>query len=350
MSLNIVTQLVSHCNLDCSYCYEGKKEKGLMTEETLELLFSRVDEYGENIHFTWLGGETLLAPKNYFELISSKSSSCMDKKITNSIQTNGTLLSDNKYLFLENLGFKIGISFDPGLGKDYRISKSGVPQSKYVEDIIRSLSKKPAIITVLANQYFGLEKELYFKLKENSKSVALNLVSIIGNGSNLILNSDSMNDMVMNLYELWRDDYSSPRIRPFNDILLSFFSGYNNVCEFNAYSCNNIIGIDYQGIAYKCSRSFGLKHLSYGSIQDNSIEEILSSKDNQPIKRLNHLIDSNQSEYLDMHSGGCFFDNYTENNHEIGCTNNAKIWETIITKMSHDLKKNELRKKLVKKL
>ena len=112
----------STCNLHCRYCYyAGKKNllnvgPSIMTHEVLEA-FTRqnIAMHGTDsvIEFAWHGGEPLLAGLKFFrEAVKLQQKYGSGRKILNTLQTNGTLLSDDLCKFFRENDFLLGVSID----------------------------------------------------------------------------------------------------------------------------------------------------------------------------------------------------------------------------------------------
>jgi len=92
------------CNLRCSYCYYLDKkslnpnnDSNRMSEETLELF---IEQYinaqpGEQVLFTWHGGEPLLMGVDYYKrAVRLQKVYGRNRQIENVLQTNGVLLTE----------------------------------------------------------------------------------------------------------------------------------------------------------------------------------------------------------------------------------------------------------------
>ena len=101
----------SICNLDCHYCYYLKKEhlypKGesfRMPDSILEkYIIQHIDASSDSvINFSWHGGEPTLLGLDYFRKIVElqRKHQPPNQRITNGIQTNGTLLDEDWCRFL----------------------------------------------------------------------------------------------------------------------------------------------------------------------------------------------------------------------------------------------------------
>ena len=126
------------CNLDCDYCYYLEKsalypEKKLnlssfrMKEEMLEKFIRDYicSQPQERIEFIWHGGEPTLAGLDYFrKIIVLQQKYSEGKQITNVLQTNGTLITDEWAEFLARHQFCADcLSMVPG---DFMITTGGL--------------------------------------------------------------------------------------------------------------------------------------------------------------------------------------------------------------------------------
>ncbi len=112
----------SACNMRCTYCFyhdvAARREQagmGMMSYPTARAVIDSAADYadGEEIFFTFQGGEPLLAGKDFFRKFFAYASG-KSEKITYALQTNGTLI-DKEWarIFAEN-GVLIGLSLDGG--------------------------------------------------------------------------------------------------------------------------------------------------------------------------------------------------------------------------------------------
>ncbi len=88
--LNLVLAPTLDCNFDCSYCFEGNKHGGVMSNSTIDKLLDFIEgnEGKDNTSLTWYGGEPLLAI-NAIEKILHGIDNMGIKLQSHSIVTNG---------------------------------------------------------------------------------------------------------------------------------------------------------------------------------------------------------------------------------------------------------------------
>jgi uncharacterized protein len=130
----------SVCNLDCTYCYYLEKEKLYpkdpqkwhMSEKVLESFIAQYiySSTEPAVLFTWHGGEPIMRGREFFDkVIALQHKYSGGKIIDNSIQTNGTTLTDDWCKFFRDNRFLVGFSIDgPEHCHDmYRVYKNGQP-------------------------------------------------------------------------------------------------------------------------------------------------------------------------------------------------------------------------------
>jgi len=113
----------SGCNLNCTYCYYLEKERlfrrdsqqHIMSEKLLETyiaqtIYSSPDRV---VLFAWHGGEPIMRGMDFFgKVIQLQKKHGTGREIENSLQTNGTMLTDEWCGFFTDHHFLIGISVD----------------------------------------------------------------------------------------------------------------------------------------------------------------------------------------------------------------------------------------------
>jgi uncharacterized protein len=110
------------CNLNCEYCFYlekralfGADEKYRMPDDVLRAYISNyiASQPTPVVDFVWQGGEPTLLGIDFFQRVVDLQKPFVKKKtITNSLQTNGTLLTSEWCRFLRTHNFMVGISLD----------------------------------------------------------------------------------------------------------------------------------------------------------------------------------------------------------------------------------------------
>ena len=110
------------CNLRCTYCFYLEKnalfglgENYRMPDDVLDAYIRKYIEASPNpeVEFSWQGGEpTLMGVEFYRKVMALQKQYGQGKRITNSLQTNGTLLDEEWGEFLHKHRWLVGLSLD----------------------------------------------------------------------------------------------------------------------------------------------------------------------------------------------------------------------------------------------
>jgi uncharacterized protein len=110
------------CNLNCEYCFYLEKqalfapgEQYRMSDDVLSTFIANYisSQPTPVVEFVWQGGEPTLLGIDFFKRVVELQKPFIGlKSISNSLQTNGTLLTDEWCVFLKKNKFMVGISLD----------------------------------------------------------------------------------------------------------------------------------------------------------------------------------------------------------------------------------------------
>ena len=128
----------SLCNLDCHYCYYLDKaeiygrHEPRMSLDILEVCIRKYIEANDvpEVTFNWHGGEPLVMGLDFYrKAVALEQKYASGKTIRNTLQTNGTLITQEWASFFRDNDFLIGISIDgpQDIHDKYRKDKGGAP-------------------------------------------------------------------------------------------------------------------------------------------------------------------------------------------------------------------------------
>ena len=150
------------CNLDCEYCFYLEKqalfpagEQYRMPDKVLSAFIASyiASQPTPVVEFVWQGGEPTLLGIDFFRrVVELQKPFAKGKTITNSLQTNGTLLTDEWCRFLKKHNFMVGISLDgpQEIHDRYRRDRKGRGTFEQVMRGLRLLQKHKVEYNVLA--------------------------------------------------------------------------------------------------------------------------------------------------------------------------------------------------------
>ena len=139
--VSYVLKVASRCNLNCTYCYVYNKgdesyrgQPSRMDSATVSALLTRIfahcqEEKLRRVIFVFHGGEPLLAGKEFFRDFVRKATAIFEGRVqaSYSIQTNGTLLTEDWFALFQELNISFGVSLDGPAGTNdrNRVTHSG---------------------------------------------------------------------------------------------------------------------------------------------------------------------------------------------------------------------------------
>jgi uncharacterized protein len=188
----LILQGTPFCNIDCQYCYlPDRSDKKQMSVETVEAVIARLREerlLKGPLLVNWHSGEPLVLPPSFYrERIDCFRVLADDGiSIDQSLQTNGTLISEAFCDLFVEYDIKIGVSIDgPAFIHDRkRVTRSGKPTHTRAEAGIHMLRERNIpfnAICVLTHFSLGHPDAIYDYFRElGVRAVAFNIEEIEG--------------------------------------------------------------------------------------------------------------------------------------------------------------------------
>lgn len=304
----------SLCNLDCSYCYYLEKENlykeipaHQMSDEILE---KYIESYIQaqpvpEVLFTWHGGETLLRNRQFYhKALAYQKKHGRGRKIDNSLQTNGVLLTDDWCKFFKDTNFLIGISIDgPEHCHDvYRKNKGGKGTFKQVMRGIELLQKHEVEFNTLSviNDYnvdYPLEvyrffKEIGSRYMQFTPIVERMHIKDVPNGLKLLSPADEDDYVIapwtvdaqkfgqfyIEIFDEWvRNDVGQYFVQIFDATLANTVGAQPGSCIY-AEKCGHAGVIEFNGDVYACDH-YVFPEYKLGNIKHKTIYEMMFSEE-----------------------------------------------------------------------
>lgn len=294
-STQFVIKTSKQCNLRCQYCYEFSElhKPDIMTMAQLESMYKHIEAHYRSleipvaIHFIWHGGEPLLiSPQFYWEALDlqTKIFACNNYQITNGVQTNLTVLDDERILLLAEGFDRVGVSVD--VFGDLRVYENGRDsQARVLANMqrLQSLDIPFGCITVLSKKNIdNVEQiyEFYRDLGTSARLLPLHRTSNANQNSGIEIDPPSVLKAFQTIFELWLKDEKFVWIVPVIEMVrevLNFYDpsipcNFYDKREWEAINLVNITG-DLYGYAdaYEIDRS-------YGNIFNTSLGELFGGE------------------------------------------------------------------------
>jgi len=281
------------CNLNCDYCFYLEKQalfdQGENFRMTDAVLAAYITQYitsqpTPEVEFVWQGGEPTLLGIDFFKrVIELQKPFIGKKKITNSLQTNGTLLTDEWCAFLKQHNFLVGISIDgpQEIHDRYRRDRSGHGSFDKAMAGLKRLQKHGVDYNVMAcvareTAMHPLEVYHFFKNEgiefiqfspiieripdDYSNACGLHLAgpaSLDKKEQNTQVTEwtvfpEHYGDFLIAIYEEWvRNDVGEVFVMNFEWALNAWLGNPSPVC-IHAHQCGRSVVIEHNGDVYAC--------------------------------------------------------------------------------------------------
>jgi uncharacterized protein len=300
------------CNLECEYCFYLEKQilfpKGenyVMSDKVLEAYITKYITLQPTpvAGFVWQGGEpTLLGLDFYMKVVELQRSYIHEKEITNSLQTNGTLLDDEWCEFLKENNFLVGLSLDgpKEIHDRYRKDAGGrgsfdktmrglkLLQKHGVEyNVMATVGRDTACKPLEVYRFFkehgvefiqfapviervagAEEQQLGLKLAGYSTSAGKTENTKV---TNWAVEPESYGDFLIAIFDEWvRNDVGTTNVMNFEWALNAWIGNPSPVCQF-AQSCGKTIMLEHNGDLYACDHSMYPEYKLGNIVTDNPV-------------------------------------------------------------------------------
>lgn len=307
------------CNLRCHYCYYLEKaclykdsSKRVLSEEMLDQF---TKEYIEaqtmnDVLFTWHGGEPLMRPISFYrKALELQNKYGRGRNISNVIQTNGTLLTDEWCRFLHENNWLVGVSIDgpQEFHDEYRRTASGGSSWAKVMRGIQLLNKHHVEWNAMAvvndfNADYPLDFYHFFKEMGCRFIQITPVVERMVNhadGRHLATLTDDATAPVTDfsvtpeqwgrflcaIFDEWvRNDVGQTYVELFDCILANWVGVTPGICVY-AKECGHAGIMEFNGDVYSCDH-FVFPEYRLGNIREKTITEMLYGEQQQQFSRL----------------------------------------------------------------
>ena len=299
----------SLCNLACAYCYyldkaeiyAGKEPR--MTLEVLEQVtraYIRANDVPE-VQFVWHGGEPLVMGLDFFrKAVDFQRRYADGKKVFNSIQTNGTLLSADWARFFRENNFLVGLSLDgpQDIHDRYRLDRGDAPTFSRVMAGLKLLREQGVEFNTLSTVNRageGRGAEVYQFLKDTGSRYmqflpVVEFVRLRGRKARpqivepgtpgatpafWSVSAPGFGQFVCDVFDAWvRQDVGRYYVQLFDSTLSAWCGRREGVCVFGK-TCQGNAVIEHNGDLYACDH-FVYPRYRLGNVLQTPIRELMA--------------------------------------------------------------------------
>ncbi|MBR5519840.1 MAG: SPASM domain-containing protein [Clostridia bacterium] len=284
------------CNMRCDYCFYRDDEhhaRGVMTNETVEILVERVfAEAEESVSFAFQGGEPTLAGLAYFEHFAATVERCNPKHlpVSYAIQTNGIAIDEAFAAFLAKHNFLVGLSLDgtPELHDKHRRLPDHSPSFAVVQHAAERLRAAGAdfnILTVVTKDLCRQAKKVYAYYKKHGfafQQFILCLAPLDQPHAPAVPSASDYARFLGDLFGEWYADWKSGSyysIRYFDNLVRMVLGLPPELCSLRG-ACTNQLVVEADGACYPCD-FYVDEAYRLGNLRETSVADLIHSAASQ---------------------------------------------------------------------
>lgn len=343
-NLNLLMIPTDYCNMHCRYCFFNKDihSSNFMKDDILQHLMKITLPYYDRVSFIWHGGEPLSLGIDFYRKVIELQNEYTSKypvHVSNSIQSNFTLLTPQMVDFFHKHNFGLSTSFD-GVKNELTRGSSNEILNGINLCFQRGIHCGAIMIASKLNIDTLIDSYDYFK----SKHIGFRVNPYLGNNKELKLDYSLFAEKMIELFDYWAIDSNT------NIGISSFIEMIDYVLFKKKYFCSHSsclgrwASVNYNGTIKPCNRFFPDEY-SFGNIfQYSNFNEAFASEGFKKIitKAIYRREKCKSCSVYDFCCGGC---NYVasiengdiENNNGGYCIYIKKILSHIQDFFNHDI-------------
>lgn len=328
--INPIIKLTEACNYNCYFCRYAnhrQQDNGICINYVQSLIYQCVEynrKYGiQNMSIIFHGGEPLLYGLERLEEIMRIEKSFIENgfMISNSIQTNSSLLNNEWIEFFAKNNFSVGISLDGPIGMNGHIASSAKESENKALMAYHKMKNRGIdcgfLSVVTQNHLDAPDVFLNFFLENDITSVGL--CYCFNQVDNENVDPIKLGAFLIKLYDLYFSTPKSIYIREFDMVTRLVLNRHRHECSMSCrQSCGSFLTITPDGNVEFCDDYSLDRSGTLGNIKTNSLIDMLRS-DAYQVKREQALrIVSEKCEKCSVYSlckSGCMRNDYNGDNY-----------------------------------
>lgn len=330
----IVTPKGIKCPLRCDYCYNTdmllsrRINSPTMSVSTLKRLLDNFMHYAQSKYeIIWHGGEPTLAGIEFYTQVIQIQQQLVKEldlhtNVENHIQTNGVLITQAWSKFLKAHKFKVGISIDGpqdvhDAHRKYYSGEGSFEHTLRGATMLQNAGVNFGVGAVVTRKTLENPLRVFDFMRKHFKifdfSPCFTTTGVDGTWVQEVTPIDYA-QFVKTVFDYWFDlDDPSIKIRSFRHYVEAALGHTPEICSM-ANGCHKYLSVDSEGNVYPCGRLHGIPNLCFGSIHNQTFEQIQKRQDYLTYQAQAHTLaeECNTCRWRYTCNNGCTAARYTE--------------------------------------
>ncbi len=324
--ISVMWKTVSNtCNMACDYCYfEGSNEQRIadtrISDSVLEAFMKPYMKGTDGVAtFAWQGGEPLLAGIDFFHKVIELQAKYAPPQtsISNSLQTNGTLINEQWARFFKKYNFLIGVSIDgpKEIHNQHRPLGSGHGSFDKIMQGMKWLRKYKVnfnILTVVHADNVDRADEL-MTFYEQEHFDYIQFIPCMDftarnnqQAASYAITPEQYGDFLCRAFDRWISNGRPTSSIRFFDNLLSLYVNHRMESCIHSTECSKTLILESNGDAYPCDFYMGEEY-KLGNVKHDPLQSIIAHPAYKQFHSLKRQLPEacRTCEFLSLCHGGC---------------------------------------------
>lgn len=320
MTFHVMIIPTLNCQSNCKYCWGSENNAELMDKELIDSIITWLENFrNDNVHFTFHGGEPLLAGYDFYEYALDKLSSIQNFEGF-SLQSNIWLLNQDLIDLFKKYNVTISTSIDgPKEINDYQRGEGYFDKTMNKFKLAKDNGIDINFVLTVTNYSKDYSDEIYDFFKENGMNLKIHaaLPSLRGdNAEPWALNQKEHGKLLVEWLDKYLYDMDKFSIMDLDHIAKSSLRRRGTLCTF-ADCVGTTLAIGADGSIYPCYRFVGMDEYILGNVKDNpTFKELKESDAWHNLEEFREYVDENckKCRFVKYCEGGCPYNGIVAHN------------------------------------
>lgn len=292
----LVKPASADCNLRCPYCFYLDRSSlypettvHRMSDSVLDRMIASYMSTDQPAYsFGWQGGEPTLMGTDFFRRVTDLQQKYgrRGSTVSNGLQTNATLVTDDLAAHLAGFRFLVGVSLDgpADIHDRYRVTAAGTGTHARVMQSIETLLRHQVefnTLTLVTQANVARGREVYEWLVGRNflhhQYIPCVELDRQGRSAHFAIDAETWGGFLCDLFDAWYPtDTRRVSIRLFDSLLHKMVDDSVVVCHLGR-DCRQYFVVEYNGDIYPCD-FFVTPELRLGNVFDTTWEQALESE------------------------------------------------------------------------
>lgn len=352
MTFHVMIIPTLNCPSNCKYCWGSEKNSQMMSTEIIDQIIEWLKDFRDDeVHFTFHGGEPLLAGYDFYKYSLEKLSQLPNVEGF-SLQSNIWLLTPEMVDLFKKYNIAISTSIDgPEDINDYQRGEGYFKKTMDNYKLAKDNGLNINFVLTVTDYSKDFSDELYDFFKENQMNLKIHaaLPSLRGdNADPWALDQEEHGKLLIDWLDKYLYDLDKFSIMDLDHIAKSALRRRGTLCTF-ADCIGTTLAVGADGSIYPCYRFVGMDEYVLGNVANNpSFDDLKTSDAWTKLQEFREYVGENckKCRHLKYCEGGCPYNAIvsagTSKAVDPQCTAYKMIFDEVSKKANKEFAKNAI--------